>query len=61
MRRRRLRKLSCGWSMSASFGGGTRPYHLPTTAGRHLALPHHTQPTRDHKLLLDQIKPRLPE
>lgn len=35
--------------------------HLPTTDGRHLALPRHTQPTRDHRLLLDQLKLRLPE
>ena len=27
--------------------------HLPTTDGRHLTLPRHTQPTRDHQLLLD--------
>ena len=35
--------------------------HLPTTDGRHLTLPRHTQPTRDHQLLLDQLKLRLPE
>ena len=35
--------------------------HLPTTDGRHLTLPRHTQPTRDHRLLLDQLKLRLPE
>ncbi len=35
--------------------------HLPTTDGRHLMLPRHTQPTRDHRLLLDQLKLRLPE
>ena len=35
--------------------------HLPTTDGRHPALPRHTQPTRDHQLLLHQLKLRLPE
>ena len=35
--------------------------HLPTTDGRRLTLPRHTQPTRDHKLLLDQLGLRLPE
>ena len=35
--------------------------HLPTTDGRSLTLPRHTQPTRDHQLLLDQLKLRLPE
>ena len=35
--------------------------HLPTTDGRHLVLPRHTQPQPDHKLLLDQLKLRLPE
>ena len=35
--------------------------HLPTTDGRHLVLPRHTQPERDHQLLLDQLKLRLPE
>ena len=34
---------------------------LATTDGRHLTLPRHTQPTRDHRLLLDQLKLRLPE
>ena len=35
--------------------------HLPTTDGRRLVLPRHTQPTQDHQLLLDQLKLRLPE
>ena len=35
--------------------------HLPTTDGRHLVLPRHTQPTTDHKLLLHQLDLRLPE
>ena len=35
--------------------------HLPTTDGRHLVVPRHTQPQPDHKLLLDQLKLRLPE
>ena len=34
--------------------------HLPTMDGRRLVLPRHTQPTRDHQLLLDQLKLRLP-
>jgi hypothetical protein len=30
--------------------------HLPTTDGRYLALPRYTQPDRDQKLLLQQLK-----
>jgi transposase len=35
--------------------------HLPTTDGRHLILPRYTQPDADQKLLLQQLKLRLPE
>ena len=35
--------------------------HLPTTDGRHLVLPRHTQPNADHQLLLHQLDLRLPE
>ena len=35
--------------------------HLPTADGRHLTLPRHTQPTRDHQLLRHQLKLQLPE
>ena len=35
--------------------------HLPTTDGRRLVLPRHTQPTADHQLLLHQLDLRLPE
>ena len=35
--------------------------HLPTTDGRHLTLPRHTQPTRDHRPPLHQLKLRLPK
>ena len=35
--------------------------HLPTTDGRQLVLPRHTQPQPDHQLLLNQLKLRLPE
>lgn len=35
--------------------------HLPTTDGRYLVLPRYTQPDRDQKLLLQQLKLRLPE
>ena len=35
--------------------------HLPTTDGRYLILPRHTQPQREHQSLLDQLKLRLPE
>ena len=35
--------------------------HLPTTDGRHLVLPRHTQPTADHQLLLHQLDLRLTE
>ena len=35
--------------------------HLPTADGRHLTLPRHTHPTRDHQLLLHQLKLRLPQ
>lgn len=34
--------------------------HLPTTDGRQLLLPRYTQPTRDHQLLLQYLKLRLP-
>ena len=34
--------------------------HLPTTDGRHLVLPRYTQPNKDHQLLLQQLKLRLP-
>ena len=35
--------------------------HLPTTDGRHLVLPRHTQPTPDHRLLLRQLDLQLPD
>ena len=35
--------------------------HLPTTDGRRLVLTRHTQLQRDHQLLLDQLRLRLPE
>ena len=35
--------------------------HLPTTDGRHLVLPRHTEPTAEHRLLLHQLDLRLPE
>ena len=35
--------------------------HLPTTDGRHLILPRHTDPTRDQQLLLHQLKLQSPE
>ena len=35
--------------------------HLPTTDGRHLVLPRYTQPDGDQKLLLQQLKLRLPD
>jgi transposase len=35
--------------------------HLPTTDGRYLILPRHTQPDRDMKLLLAQLKLILPK
>jgi transposase len=35
--------------------------HLPTTDGRHLILPRHTQPDRDQKLLLAQLRLTLPD
>lgn len=34
--------------------------HLPTTDGRYLVLPRYTQPNKDHKLLLQQMKLELP-
>lgn len=36
-------------------------FHLPTTDGRDLILPRHTQPDRDFKLLLAQLKLFLPK
>ena len=35
--------------------------HLPTTDGRHLILKRYTQPEKDHEILLQQMKLRLPE
>ena len=35
--------------------------NLPTTDGRYLILPRYTQPQREHQLLFDQLKLRLPE
>ena len=34
--------------------------HLPTTDGRYLILPRYTQPEPDHKILLQQLKLKLP-
>ena len=34
--------------------------HLPTTDGRHLVLPRHTRPNREHDLLLHQLNLQLP-
>jgi transposase len=35
--------------------------HLPTTDGRYFVMPRYTQPDRDQKLLLTQLRFRLPE
>ena len=35
--------------------------HVPTTDGRHLMLPRHTQPNREHELLLRQLHLKLPK
>ena len=35
--------------------------HLPTTDGRQLVLPRHTQPNADHQLLLHQLNLELPK
>ena len=35
--------------------------HLPTTDGRHLVLPRHTQPNKEHELLLHQLGMTLPQ
>lgn len=35
--------------------------HLPTTDGRYLVLPRYTQPTRDQKILLSELKLPLPD
>jgi transposase len=35
--------------------------HLPTTDGRHVILPRHTQPEKELQVLLDQMKLTLPE
>jgi hypothetical protein len=35
--------------------------HLPATDGRNLILPRHTQPQKDHQLLLQQLKLTLPD
>ena len=35
--------------------------HLPTTDGRHLVLPRHTRPNKEHQLLLHQLGMTLPQ
>ena len=35
--------------------------HLPTTDGRHLVLPRHTRPNKEHELLLQRLGMRLPQ
>ena len=35
--------------------------HVPTTDGRQLMLPRHTQPNREHELLLRQLHLKLPK
>ena len=35
--------------------------HLPTTDGRYLILPRYTQPDKDQRLLLSQMKMELPQ
>ena len=35
--------------------------HLPTTDGRHLVLPRHTRPNKEHELLLHQLGMALPQ
>ena len=35
--------------------------HLPTTDGRHLVLPRHTRPNKEHELLLHQLGMTLPQ
>ena len=35
--------------------------HLPTTDGRHVILPRYTQPEKELRVLLDQMKLTLPE
>jgi hypothetical protein len=34
--------------------------HLPTTDGRHVVLSRHTEPEKDHQLLLQRLKLALP-
>ena len=35
--------------------------HLPTTDGRHLVLPRHTRPNKEHELLLHQLGMTMPQ
>ena len=35
--------------------------HVPTADGRHLVLARHTQPNRDHELILRQLDLTLPK
>ena len=35
--------------------------HLPTTDGRHLVLPRHTRPNKEHEILLHQLGMTLPQ
>ncbi len=63
--KQRLRGLAPGLTPRAVLEklGGIQmvDVHLPTTDGRRLVLPRYTQPGGDQKLLLQQLKLRLPE
>jgi hypothetical protein len=61
----RLRALAPGLTPRAGLEKFTAmqmvDVHLPTTDGRYLILPRYTQPDRDQRLLLSQMKMELPK
>jgi len=63
--RRWLRDLAPGLtprSVLETFAAGQMiDVHLPTTGGRHVILPRHTQPEQELQVLLDQMKRTRPE
>jgi hypothetical protein len=62
--RRRLHKLAPGLTPRAVLEKFKTiqviDVHLPTTDGRTVILPHHTQPEREHRMLLHGLNLELP-
>ena len=62
---RRLRDLAPGLTprsvLEKLAAGQMLDVHLPTTDGREVVLTRHTQPEPDQRLVLEQLKLKLPE